>query len=332
MPQISCRIHASLLLVLPLSLVSCAEADRSHSESSHQAESGDSSSASQASSETGASTLPSAGCGRASPHALGGVQLEIDAGSAGDGQRTYFLALPPDYDPDTPHALIFGYAGTNWTGSMIRPYLGLEEDSDGRAEIFVYPDPLRRDFPGWGNLGGWVLGPHAGPAAGEGDLVFTEALIDQLMAELCVDPSRVFATGHSWGGDMAHVVSCFLGDRFAASVPVAANRPYWFEPGSGPADCVGDTAVWTFFGQDDDHFSYQDYPGQFGDECVDFWREERGCAEGSEHPLPWGADGECVTYEGCRAPVRYCLYEASAGHQVPGYYRAATMEWFRRFP
>lgn len=47
------------------------------------------------------------------------------------------------------------------------------------------------------------------------------------------DTERVFATGHSWGGDMAQVVSCFLGERFRATVPVAANRPYWFEDGGG---------------------------------------------------------------------------------------------------
>ena len=31
-----------------------------------------------------------------------------------------------------------------------------------------------RDFEGWGNLGGWLLGPHAGPAEGMDDIEFTK--------------------------------------------------------------------------------------------------------------------------------------------------------------
>jgi len=40
---------------------------------------------------------------------------------------------------------------------------------------------------------------------------------------------------------------------FRASVPVAADRPYWFETGPGQfTSCSGTTAVWTMFGSGDD--------------------------------------------------------------------------------
>ena len=271
----------------------------------------------------------SAGCGLADALGPGGVQVEIDAGSDGDGLRSFWLSLPADYDPDQPHAVIIGYPGTNWVGQQIQPYLDLEAGSTG--EIFVYPDPLWRDFDGWGNLGGWVLGEHAAPADGMGDIAFTGAILDLLEASYCVDTDRVFATGHSWGGDMAQVISCFLGDRITAAVPVAANRPYWFEDGSGWVSCTGDAAVWTMFGVADDHFTWQDYPGQYGDECRDFWLEARGCAGGTEIALDYGADGECVSYEGCSSDVRYCLYGPESGHQIPSYYAEATMDYFRSF-
>ena len=54
------------------------------------------------------------------------------------------------------------------------------------------------------------------------DLAFTETLLNHLESSLCIDTDRVFITGHSWGGDMAHVVACFLGDRVAAAAPAAA--------------------------------------------------------------------------------------------------------------
>ncbi len=274
----------------------------------------------------------SAGCGQAAAHGSGGVTVTVDAGPEGDGERTFWLSLPAQYDPETPHALILGYPGTDWIGEWVQPYLDLEGGAPS-DEIFVYPDPLWREFEGWGTYGGWVLGPYAHPADGEQDLVFTEELLDYMEATYCIDTDRVFATGHSWGGDMAQVVSCFLGDRVRASVPVAGNRPYWFERNDGSAiSCVGDTAVWTLFGIGDDHFTWQDFPGQFGDEQRDFWIEERSCdGSHSYDDLGYGDLWECVEFTGCSSITRYCLYGPQTGHQVPNYYSDATMTFFRSF-
>ncbi len=274
----------------------------------------------------------SPGCSLAPKDPAGGVNVMIDAGPEGDGVRRFYLSLPADYDPEVPHRLILGFPGTNWVGEMIAPYLGLEGDAVAPKsdEIFVYPDPLWRDFDGWGKLGGWLLGPHAAPADGDQDLVFTEAVLDYMESNYCIDRQRIFVTGHSWGGDMAQVVSCFLGPRFRASVPVAANRPYWFEDGDTWVDCPGSTAVWTMFGQADDHFNAQT-PGL---ECRDFWLDERGCTGvDAATPLDLGdAPDECVEYQGCSATTRFCLYGAQYGHQVPAdYFAAATMAFFRSF-
>ena len=281
---------------------------------------------------TGDPGTASPGCGRAPPDPAGGINVMIDAGPEGDGPRRFYLSRPTDYDPAVPHRLVFGFPGTNWVGDMIAPYLGLESDAvtPMADEIFVYPDPLWRDFDGWGNLGGWLLGPHAAPADGNQDLVFTEAILDYMEDNYCIDPDRVFVTGHSWGGDMAQVVSCFLGPRFRASVPVAANRPYWFEDGDTLIDCPGSTAVWTMFGQADDHFNEQT-PGL---ECRDFWLDKRGCTGvDAATPLNLGdAPDECVEYQGCSATTRFCLYGPQYAHQIPAdYFAAATMAFFRSF-
>ena len=131
---------------------------------------------------------------------------------------------------------------------------------------------------------------------------------------------------------MAAVLGCFLGDRFTAVAPAAANRPYWFEPdGGGPVGCVGQSAVWTFFGQADEHFAAsQAYPGEFGDEQMAFWRAHHGCQEGSE-PLPFGSEGDCVAYTDCAVDTRYCLYGPATGHQIPPYFSGAILDWFRTF-
>ncbi|TPV95822.1 MAG: hypothetical protein B7733_08040 [Myxococcales bacterium FL481] len=236
-----------------------------------------------------------------------------------------------------PHRLIFGYAGTNWVGDKIRPYLQLESSAVEAKddEIFVYPDPLWRNFGSWGTLGGWVLGPHASPADGDGDIVFTRKIIEYMKENYCIDGDRIFATGHSWGGDMSEILACFADDDFRATAPVAANRPYWFEPSPGDfIDCHGDTAMWVLFGVDDDHFAgSQSYPGEFGDDQRDYWLDTYGCdGEDAFSDLGFGGSNECVEYSGCSPALRYCLYDGKYGHQIPkDYFARAVMEFFRSF-
>ena len=271
----------------------------------------------------------SPGCGRAPIHPLGAAQIDLALSPAAGGARGAYLTLPADYDPATPHRLVIAYAGTNWSGGMIRPYFDFERVAEP-DEIFVYPDLLRRDFGPWGTLGGWLLGPHAAPADGMEDIEFTRELVAYLGEQYCVDPDRVFATGHSWGGDMAAVAACFLGDVIRAAAPAAANRPYWFEPVEGTVGCVGTAAVWTFFGEADEHFSAQPYPGAYGDEQAAFWRGHHGCGEGMD-ALDVGIEGACVAYPGCAVETRYCLYSPATGHQIPAGFTDAVMGWFRGF-
>ena len=268
----------------------------------------------------------SSGCGISPIHSFGGEQSTITV----DGiERSFYISVPSTYDPDIPHRVVLGFSGTDWVGEQIQGYLSLEEY--GSNTIFVYPDPLWRDFEGWGTYGGWVLGPYADPAHGNEDLDFVEVLLEELSGQYCIDEERVFATGHSWGGDMAQVVSCFLGEHFAASVPVAANRPYWFEDqNGGPITCSGNTAVWTLFGEADDHFTWQSYPGEFGEECLNFWREEKNCS--SDFREFYLGEDTCLEYLSCDSAVRYCLYDEQYAHQIPwDYFSKATMEWFDSF-
>ena len=275
---------------------------------------------------------PSIGCGAPAIHAPGGEYVQIQTGFAGDGMRRFYLSIPENYDPNRAHKLIVGYAGRDAMGEFMQGYLGLEDDSPG-DEIFAYPDPLFRDFEGWGNYGGWLLGPHGHPAHGEQDFGFTRALVEYVQAQYCIDPDRIFATGHSWGGDMSHVVACFMGDLFRAAVPVAANRPYWFEQANGDrVTCEGETAVWTFFEPDIAFEGIEAYPGEFGDLCRDFWLTENGCDGIDERvDLELDPEGTCVEYTGRAPATRYCLYGPATGHQIPPYYARVTMDWFRTF-
>ena len=147
------------------------------------------------------------------------------------GKRSFYLSLPDGYSAENKYKLVLVFPGTSTTGMEMKAFVGDGWNGINGLEanmpntIFVYPDPKWRYFPDWKSTdGGWLLGPYGSAAKGMEDIRFVSELLDWLTANYAIDTERVFATGHSWGGDMTAVVGCFLGDRFRAIAPVAANR------------------------------------------------------------------------------------------------------------
>jgi polyhydroxybutyrate depolymerase len=53
------------------------------------------------------------------------------------------------------------------------------------------------------------------------DVTFSRAVVAQVSRMICVDPKRVYATGFSMGGGMAHYLACHAADVFAAVAPAS---------------------------------------------------------------------------------------------------------------
>jgi polyhydroxybutyrate depolymerase len=96
---------------------------------------------------------------------------------------------------------------------------GLNAKADEAGFIVVYPF-------GTGRLDNQLLTFNGGGCCGYAmehaidDVGFTRALLDDLATVANVDADRVFATGLSNGGIMAHYVATHLADRIAAIAPV----------------------------------------------------------------------------------------------------------------
>lgn len=56
------------------------------------------------------------------------------------------------------------------------------------------------------------------------DTGFVSLLLDTIEAELCIDITRVYATGFSNGGFMSYRIGCELSDRFSAIAPVSGLK------------------------------------------------------------------------------------------------------------
>jgi poly(3-hydroxybutyrate) depolymerase len=145
----------------------------------------------------------SAGCGKTRALQDGTVTVESN------GSRSYILRAPDNYDANHPYRLVLAYhwaGGTaqqvaGGTGATESPFYGLW-DLANNSTIFVAPVGL-----GSGQNTGW-------PNANGGDVAFTDAILAQLEAGLCIDTSRIFANGFSYGAGMSYALACARPDVF----------------------------------------------------------------------------------------------------------------------
>lgn len=242
----------------------------------------------------------STGCGSATTPESGVLSIEVDGTS-----RDYTLKVPDDYDSSRPYPLIFGWhwrggsmndvAGTGFQGG----YYGLEELADGSA-IFVAPDGID---DGWANPGGR-------------DIAFLDAMLERFESELCIDKSRIFSTGFSYGGMMSFAVGCARGDVFRAIAPMSGALYSGCEDGDSPV------AVWGAHGDNDEVVPLDD-----GEAGLQEFLDRNGCGTAALPTDP----SPCVSYEGCAAgvPVTWC--EFSGGHSPPNFAADAIWEFFSQF-
>ena len=233
----------------------------------------------------------SAGCGK--PGAVTGVKTGATITVAGQS-RTYVLSVPTGYTGNTPLALVFAWHGANISGSLARSFFNLESKSNSAA-IFVYPDGL----PMSGGTTGWDL------ATGSADFQFFEDLLAYFTSSYCIDPNRIFSTGHSMGAMMTNTLGCTYGDVLRAIAP-ASGTP----PGGGRATCTGKVGALVAHGENDPTVNFSS-----GEASRDFWIKQNGC---TTETRTWAPEPACVEYQGCQPdlPVVWCVH--GEAHAWPG--------------
>lgn len=137
----------------------------------------------------------------------------------GGVERSYQLFVPEGAAPKAP--LVVVLHGRLGTAAQVRRHSGFDEQAKARGALVLYPQGLDRR---WNDLRRETIEPKLrGPA--HDDVGFILAVIDKLIAEGRVDPTRVFVVGHSNGGFLALALACTHADRFAGVGAVAATVP-----------------------------------------------------------------------------------------------------------
>jgi len=150
-------------------------------------------------------------------------------------------------------------------------------------------------------------------------------MVDELQSNLCVDHTRIFASGFSSGGFFSNTLGCRRGDVVRAIVPVAGGDRDFNEM------CVGNVAVMVISSPLDSTDPTGGPPGishhERGLRARDYFRQHNGC---SDETLPLQPEG-CVAYQGCQAgaEVHYC--EHQQGHAWPSALHAPAADFLASY-
>ena len=134
-----------------------------------------------------------------------------------DGRtRTYRLYVPSVLPAGPVPLLLALHGGTGW-GAQFQRTSGFDRLAESNGFLAVFPDGTGVGADG-SELRTWNAGYCCGSAVRNDvdDVEFIRLLIDTVAAEYAVDPSRVFAAGHSNGGMLSYRLACELSDRIVA--------------------------------------------------------------------------------------------------------------------
>lgn len=259
----------------------------------------------------GMATVRSAGCDQVRTLQDGNQTI-----TSGGVSRQYFIATPSAYDGSVAHRVVFMF---HWNYGSInaivnppdadqntdRPFYGLGDLSDGQT-IFVVPQGLISPTGG----AGWEN-------PGNRDVIFTDDMLAALSDGLCIDTSRVFTTGFSYGAGMSLALACTRPDKFRAALVYEPG----FISGVNPADCTTPVALFESHGVDDPIIGYAT-----GLNVINVFSALNGCTAATP-PDPAPDGHSCLSYEGCAVPTRFCNFGSGQGNphntSLRGHYPSA---------
>jgi polyhydroxybutyrate depolymerase len=158
---------------------------------------------------------PSAGCGVSHQGPVTEEQRFLDVNGT---QRWFLVTVPGAHDGNTPLPLVLDFHGLA-EGAQIHTLMSeFSPVAEREGFVVAFPqgqfDPVR-----------WNASPTTGFIGDPNDdLTFVDEIIDGLGRDLCLDRTRVYASGLSYGAMMDSLLACARSNRFAAIAPVAGLR------------------------------------------------------------------------------------------------------------
>ncbi len=252
--------------------------------------------------------------------------------------RTYQIHIPPLYAKRMHLPLVIVLHGGGGTGQNMQRYLtrgGFDALSDEEGFVVVYPDGVERH---WND--GRKLDRYRAHREGVDDVGFISKLIDHQVANLRIDPRRVYVTGISNGGLMSYRLACQLTEKIAAIAAVTASLS---EKLSATCTPSANVSVLIMNGTEDPlvpwdggdiHFRRRTFGKVLStQDTLKFWVERNRCSPSTPLVKAWDENQEDGTrvrrqvYGECGDDAEVVLYTIEGGgHTWPGGYQYLP-EW-----
>jgi polyhydroxybutyrate depolymerase len=241
-------------------------------------------------------------CGKGVPAPMEGLH-DLDVGGL---KRVFFLRIPAAYDGKKAWPVVFGFHGAgDKTASWFDTNTGFRAENEDKA-VMLFPESLTA-----GGTHTWMtLSQH--PA----NLAFVDALVDWAKKNICIDPSRIFATGQSSGAYFGQTMACQRGDVFRAVATNSGGKRYF-------DNCKGNPGVMLSYGKGDDATHMTD-----ATDAAAFWIARKGCKPDAPMPID---PSPCVQYSGCMPGGPFVLCAHPGGHPWPDFANKGFWKFFAQF-
>jgi poly(3-hydroxybutyrate) depolymerase len=234
--------------------------------------------------------------------------MRLNGVMSGGKSRLVIMDVPADYDATKPYRLIFSWRqlGGSDTGNAT----GLHPAGDGPnfdAAHYAYFG-LRREALN-ANQPAIFVAPDTDPAGAlwdyNKDSVYFDDLLKLVTDNLCIDESRVFTTGFSYGAMMSFGLSNGKASKLRAAVTMAPSQ-------FGPSAASGPIAYMSTTGMSDGTCRWGNATSG-GEGCVMTHAKANGCTIPSTFPTAAVGSKKyvCYDFEGCMAgyPVKVCTFD-----------------------
>jgi Poly(3-hydroxybutyrate) depolymerase len=194
----------------------------------------------------------------------------------------YNLRTPSNYRPTIAHPLIIVFAPAGAHASRSERLVHLTKEATEAGFIIAYAHNIRLSLKAIEQLSSIPL---------------------DIQEKWCIDPSRIFYTGHSDGGTISNALT-FLPEFEFKPTAIAPSAAGMDEKSLKEYACPAPLPVMVFHNKEDKHFE------SFGKQAADWWAKCNQCEQTLDQPDENG----CRLYKKCPESSKTYYCESSGSH------------------
>jgi len=264
--------------------------------------------------------IKSAGCGKA----LGVIPKSgtYNISSAG-GRGSYIIDMPTGYDKDKPYRLIFG---NHCMGGSAPKVAGTDGGQDQSA--YFYHVKTQADKDNIQAIYVALQGNGDGTWNSPNDLKFWNDVLNQVESNLCVDTTRVFVTGFSFGAMFSYALSLEYPEKIRAVATYAPANWNFTQPTNRHIP----VAYYQTTGTGDTRCNWinNDSKKEGGKYCLLQHAQDNGCNTSTEIKLATGGTHTVTEFTGCKEgyPVKFSSF--NGGHECRASDQGSSENWIQK--